>query len=115
MQNIFLLSVVIQHAGEQRLSFDTKRKATAALRALEVKMGLKFENDPDRLRHTIKSSDGEMTVCVREVVAARVIDVAEFLRLTESDRKSMVEQTARINSTVAAALAAAMKSLAPAA
>lgn len=64
----------------QRLTFATKEAAYEQLRLIEPKIGLRKQNDPDKIRHTVISDDGELILDASGIQAARVVDTVAFDR-----------------------------------
>ncbi len=91
MDKGYLLQVTIREGDfyratphTQSLSFVSKAAAIAQLREVEPKIGMKCQNDPEKVRHTFVCDDGELTVIAEDIVAVRVLDEDAFLELTQN-------------------------------
>ena len=113
MDSTYCLTVAIKNT-EQKFLFETKRKAMAALKALEGKMGHRYRNDPEGARHRIKSGDGEAVILVDEVSCARVVDQAEFRRLAAYTNSQIVKDAEMVNGTLVNAISQALQQNRPA-
>ena len=93
MENTYFLEVVSGAYAPfiNRIPFPSMEAAVQQLGMLAPKLGhgrLGRSNDPNESRHTITGGDGLCVLVVEHIISARVIDQAEFNRLTEYADKS---------------------------